>query len=64
MPISKEEHDRRMEIYNRIYEKGGTCKDMAKEMFLTPVYVHKWIKKHNLPYDRKKGNRLSLHEQD
>jgi len=63
MKITPEEHQRRLGIYNRMYPQGATIKDMAPEMFINPAQVHKWIKASNLPYERKKGNRLSKEEQ-
>lgn len=63
MKITPEEHQRRLGIYNKMYPQGATIKDMAPKMFINPAQVHKWIKISNLPYERKKGNRLSTKEQ-
>ncbi len=64
MKLPEKEQQRRLEIYHRIYDEGGTLKDMAEEMFIIPSQVHRWIRANDLTYDRKKGNRLSKKEQE
>lgn len=64
MKISKQEHERRLSIYHRMYPQGASCKDMAKEMFLSISQTHRWVKAFNLPYNRSKGNSLSKEEHD